>query len=739
MSENTILRVAVPAPLYSCFDYLSPEGVDPDGLLPGMRFLVPFGRGERCGVLLELAAESELEIGSLKRASRLLDTEPLLGSDDLKLLLWAAEYYRHPVGDVIASALPVRLRKGMEQATTELPGWKLTAAGKAQDPQGLPRAPRQAQILGLLQQQPDDPLSQAEIYLNAGAGCRPILRTLEQRGWIESCETGASKDLSSKPGKISAPRLNRDQLAAVDEVHQHGKGFQPFLLDGVTGSGKTEVYIALVERALAAGKQALILVPEIGLTPQLLQRFQQRIAAPIALLHSALSDLEREQAWSAAARGEAEVVLGTRSAVFTPMPRLGLVIVDEEHDLSFKQQDGFRYSARDLALVRARRRDCPVVLGSATPSLESLRNAQAGRYEHLMLLERAGEAMPPQLDILDIRSVHLDAGMSPTLLRMVSEEIKAGNQTLIFLNRRGYAPLLSCYDCGWIAECRRCDARLTYHMGNGVLWCHHCGSQRRVDSACPECKGKKIKPLGQGTERLEEVLAARFPDTGIVRIDRDSTRRKGSLQRLLDEIHQGKYQLLLGTQMLAKGHHFPDVTLVGILDVDQGLFGADFRAAERMAQLITQVSGRAGRAEKPGRVVVQTRHPDHPLIHTLVRNGYGAFAMEALRERQSAFLPPYSYQVLVRAEAKRDGEPRVFLDDAMELGRSMGDTGVEFWGPVPAPMERRAGNFRAHLLLQSGSRGDLHRLLAGWLPKVRGLKSARRVRWSVDVDPQEML
>ncbi len=738
MSVNAILRVAVPAPLYSCFDYLAPEGVNPADLFPGVRLMVPFGKGERCGVLLDLVAESELEMGSLKRASKLLDTEPLLGPDDLELLLWAAEYYRHPIGDVVASALPVRLRKGKSQASAGLPGWKLTPAGVEQELELLTRAPRQAQILRLLQQSQDGLLSQAEIYRDGGE-CRSILRALEQRGLVEPCEIHSCQVELTDARSVTALQLNRDQQQAVEAVIQSGDGFQPFLLDGITGSGKTEVYLALVERALAAGRQVLILVPEIGLTPQLMQRFQNRLDVPMALLHSGLSDVERELAWSAAARGEARVVIGTRSAVFTPMPRLGLIIVDEEHDLSFKQQEGFRYSARDLALVRARRRECPVVLGSATPSLESLRNAKTGRYIHLMLLERAGSAVPPRLDILDIRSVHLEAGISPTLFRMIQEEIEAGNQALLFLNRRGYSPLLSCYDCGWIAECRRCDARLTYHMGNDLLWCHHCGSQRRADKVCPECKGEKLKPLGQGTERLEQVLAARFPKTGVVRIDRDSTRRKGSLQHMLDQIHQGKHQLLLGTQMLAKGHHFPDVTLVGILDVDQGLFGADYRAAERMAQLITQVSGRAGRAEKPGRVVVQTRHPDHPLIHTLVRNGYGSFALEALQEREAALLPPYSYQVLVRAEATVDRMPRSFLDDAVELGKAMGNGSVEFWGPVPAPMERRAGSFRAHLLVQSNSRGELHRLLASWLPQMRALKSARRVRWSVDVDPQEML
>ncbi len=739
MATEPILRVAVPAPLHTCFDYLAPAGSDLSALIPGIRVLVPFGRGERCGVLLDVVTESQLERSRLKSAQAVLDTEPLLSPHDIELLLWVAEYYHHPIGEVVACALPIRLRKGKPFAPSGVSGWRLSANGRDTDTHSLKRAPKQAQILNLLQKHPEGVLSQGEIYLLTGGECRSALLALEKHGWIERCEVRDVSESSSQYGSEPAKQLNQGQQAAVDTVLERGKGFQPFLLDGVTGSGKTEVYLTLVQQVLAAGKQVLILAPEIGLTPQLLQRFQGRITSPIALMHSALSDLEREQAWLLASRGEADVVIGTRSAVFTPMPRLGLVIVDEEHDLSFKQQEGFRYSARDMALVRARRMDCPVILGSATPSLESLRNAQAGRYIHLMLLERAGCAEPPRLDILDIRAVHLDAGISPVLFRMIDEELNAGNQALLFLNRRGYAPLLSCYDCGWIAECRRCDSRLTYHMAKGILWCHHCGSQRPVEKRCPECEQTRLHPLGQGTERLEEVLATRYPAGGVVRIDRDSTRHKGSLQRMLNEIHNGKYRLLLGTQMLAKGHHFPDVTLVAILDVDQGLFGADFRAAERMAQLITQVSGRAGREEKPGRVVVQTRHPDHPLITTLIRDGYGAFAMEALRERQSAFLPPYSYQALVRAEAVNDGVPRDFLEQAVELSGSVAHEGVEFWGPVPAPMERRAGHFRAHLLLQSNSRRALHGLLITWLPQIRELKMARKVRWSVDVDPQEML
>jgi len=444
-------------------------------------------------------------------------------------------------------------------------------------------------------------------------------------------------------------------------------------------------------------------------------------------------------AWQDARQGRARLVLGTRSALFTPMPELGLVVVDEEHDLSLKQQDGFRYSARDLALVRAQRCDCPVLLGSATPSLESLRNAQDGRYTHLPLRQRAGGAASPQIDLLDIRSVRLEAGVSPTLIRMVEQELQAGNQVLLFLNRRGYAPLLTCHDCGWVAECRRCDARMTLHLASHQLWCHHCGARRPLDTACPDCGGADLRPLGQGTERLQGMLQQRFPGTGIVRIDRDTTRRKGSLEKLLEEIRKGKYSLLLGTQMLAKGHHFPNVTLVGILNVDQGLFGADYRAAERMAQLIVQVAGRSGRAEKAGRVLIQTRHPDHPLLRLLLRGGYDAFAEQALAERQEALLPPYSYQALLRAEAHREHDPLEFLQQAVALADGMAREGVEFWGPVPAPMERRAGRYRAHLLVQAGQRPLLQALIARWVPQLETCGSARRVRWSIDVDPQEML
>ncbi len=738
MSREALLRIAVPAPLHSSFDYLPPRGVDPASLRPGERLLLPFGRGERCGVLLEVVTESQVPVERLKRALRRLDKTPLLGPHELGLLQWAADYYHHPIGEVVAAALPLRLRRGRPLQAGTRPGWRLTPQGEEQLPDDLTRAPRQAAVLRILQQTEGGCLGQRELYAICGE-CRTVLRSMQQKGWLQPWAVEEGRPQPTSASTEGGHDLNPAQQQAVAAVLEGMQRFSPFLLDGVTGSGKTEVYLRLVEQVVTQGRQVLILVPEIGLTPQLMERFRRRIAAPVALLHSGLSDLERESGWLAASQGEAAVVIGTRSAIFTPIPRLGLVVVDEEHDLSFKQQEGFRYSARDLALVLAQRRNCPVLLGSATPSLESIHNVESGRYRHLRLPERAGSAISPKIDLLDIRSARLDGGLSPHLIHLMGEQLQAGNQVLLFLNRRGYAPQLTCYSCGWIAQCRRCDARMTMHQGSNILWCHHCGSQRRTDRECPDCGGAELYPLGHGTERLEETVAGRFPDMAVVRIDRDSTSRKGSLQRLLTDIHKGAYSILLGTQMLAKGHHFPNVTLVGIIDVDQGLFGADYRAAERMAQLVTQVAGRAGRAEKPGRVILQTRHPDHPLLQTLIHKGYGPFVHEALHERQLAALPPYSYQALIRAEASSEAVPREFLQRASELAEGIDSSRpLELWGPVPAPMERRAGRYRVHLLLQAGQRTELQQFLREWLPTVRELKLARKVRWSVDVDPQEM-
>ncbi len=527
--------------------------------------------------------------------------------------------------------------------------------------------------------------------------------------------------------------LNAEQDAALKEIN-NAQGFKPFLLEGITGSGKTEVYLQAIARMIQQNQQVLVLIPEINLTPQTVSRFTARFKVPIVVLHSNLGDKDRAIAWQSAALGIALIVIGTRSAIFTPLPHLKLIIIDEEHDLSFKQQDGFRYCARDLALKRAQLEACPIILGSATPSFESLQNARMGRFQHLMITLRAGNAQLPSFDIIDIRKQKLQQGLSPLLLKKMQYHLEQGNQVLVFINRRGYAPTLICHDCGWVAECTHCDARLTYHKIKNTLFCHHCDQQTRVPTHCV-CGSTDIVPLGQGTQRIEAWLNDHLPNYKTVRIDRDSTRGKNKLPQMLEAVQQGEYQILVGTQMLAKGHHFPRVTLVAILDADQGLLSADFRAAERLGQLIIQVAGRAGRASLAGTVAIQTHHPDHPLLLQLIQQGYHTFAETALEERLQAGLPPFSYMALLRAESVLEEDPITFLQQARALISE--PTLVQILGPIPAPMQRKQGHYRAHLLLQAKTRGDLQRLLTVWLLQVETL-THKGLRWSVDIDPQSL-
>jgi len=730
-----VLRVAVPTPLRRSFDYLPPRDVDPDALKAGVRLRLPFGRTEVIGILLEVTRQPQVAAVRLKRAIQLLDAEPILSPDLLWLLQWASQYYQHPIGEVFQQALPVLLRQGRPARSKGMEYWRLTAAGHAQNPDAVSRAPRQAELLALLKQHPDG-ISASELNRQQPSW-RPVMARLLEKTWVEKAEQPPCPPPTQPGGAI--PELNSDQQQAVTRILAKEGEYHAYLLDGVTGSGKTEVYLRIIETLLLNDRQALVLVPEIGLTPQLVNRFQRRFQnTTIALLHSGLNDQERLQAWLSAARGEAGIIIGTRSALLTPLARPGMIIVDEEHDLSFKQQEGFRYSARDLAVVRARHLNVPVVLGSATPALESLYNCDRERFTRLHLPERAGIASPPEFRLLDVRGQKLDNGLSAQLLTHIQTHLDSNGQVLLFINRRGFAPVLMCHTCGWHARCQRCDAHMTVHQHAHRLRCHHCGSERPLPGNCPECSGTEMLQVGYGTERVEQVLKSHFPDTPILRVDRDTTRRKGTMQAMLEQVKQGKAQILVGTQMLAKGHHFPNLTLVGLLDADYGLFSADFRAAERLGQLVLQVAGRAGRAERRGEVLIQTHHPESPLLHSLLSHDYGRFAQALLVERQAANLPPFSHLALLRAEAVDAQAPLHFLEEARNVAATLNDAGVELYGPFPAPMERRAGRSRAQLLLQSNSRSSLQQLLAPWLQRLETLKSGRRVRWSIDVDPLEM-
>lgn len=731
---SCILKVAIPLPLYGLFDYRLPRDLSSRSIGPGMRIRVPFGRGSKVGLVMDLANETNIDEAQLKSAGGLMDGEVvLLAERDLRLLRWAADYYQYPLGEVVCNALPVNLRKSRAISEAGIPGIQVTDSAPGYQDKALKRSPKQAEILMQLAQAGGQ-ISRQALRQQLG-DCGASLRAMGGRGWIVDCSMDASIPLKEPE---AGPDLTEEQALAVDAVNADAGQFQVSLLDGVTGSGKTEVYLSLARHAMTRGRQVLVLVPEIGLTPQLIQRFEERLGEPLALLHSGLTDLERELNWHAARTGKARVVIGTRSAVFTPMPELGLIIIDEEHDASFKQQDGLRYSARDVSIMRAKQLDCPILLGSATPSLETLGNVQAGRYQLLRLTKRTAGSLPPRLDLVDIRDQPMQAGLSSVLLREIETTLSSGQQALIFLNRRGFAPVLTCYACGWVSDCPRCDARQTLHAGNNLLWCHHCGSQRPAPRTCPDCDAPKLHPLGQGTERLEQELGDRFPTYPLIRIDRDATRRKGSLDQKLGQAQKADAAILIGTQMLAKGHHLPKVTLVGILDADSGLFSADFRAPERMAQLITQVAGRAGREQLPGRVLIQTRYPDHPLLQTLVRQGYPAFARVGLRERLESELPPYSFQALLRAEAVKSEQTTLFLEQAARLAHAMAPPEVTIWGPVPAPMERRAGRYRSHLLFQATERRFLQGFLRQVMVQVRTLPSARKVRWSLDVDPMDL-
>jgi primosomal protein N' (replication factor Y) len=736
MSQSRpLVRVAVPVPLADAFDYLVPAG----GRAPpiGARVRVPFGRGERIGLVVEHPATTEVPLARLKTIGAVLDETPILGGELLASLKWAADYYHHPVGAVLNHALPGLLREG--RALDEPPerAWQLTDAGRAFDLGRLPStAGRQRRALTALREH--GALTASELTARDVAAA--TLTRLEAKGWIEPAAPRARPvDQPSQAAQRHEPELTSDQravLAQIAATRSSGSGFHAYLLHGVTGSGKTEIYLRLIAAELAAGRQTLLLVPEIGLTPQLVRRLTERFGQELAVLHSAVTERERFEAWRRAYRGEARLVVGTRSAVFAPLPAAGLIVVDEEHDTSYKQQVGFRYSARDLAVVRAQRLDVPIVLGSATPSLETFNNALQGRYHKLALPRRIGSAGTPRVRVVDLNRHASRQALSTPLVAAIGQHLAAGNQVLLFLNRRGFAPALFCPQCKATEQCLRCDARMTVHARAGAVRCHHCGAERPLKWTCAACHAERIA-VGAGTQRVGDELAALFPAARVARLDRDSTSRKGALAAVLQDVEAGNVQILVGTQMLTKGHDFPRVTLVGVLNADQGLFGTDPRSHERLAQTILQVAGRAGRAERPGEVVIQTHFPQHPLLECLLEGDYTAFATLALAERREASWPPYSHLAVWHAEASRRDAAVAFLE-AVRVAATAAKSRVAVLGPAALPMERKDGRYRAQLLFRSTARAPLHRLVDDVLAAVRGSAAARRTRWSVDIDPLEI-
>lgn len=724
------IRVAIDVPLPTLFDYRAPQARADD---IGRRIRVPFGRKHVIGVIMAVDERSSIESERIKTASDILQDMPPMPADLLDLLRFCSAYYHHPIGEVVASALPTRFRASRAIVQRVRSTVAVTTGGRRALEEGLKRSPAVARLLSRLCI--SGRFDSAQMEALDGAERRALKRIIEH-GWAsEAPEIRAQADAgTSANDDPQRPALTEEQVVAVDAITGASTGFRTWLLHGITGSGKTEVYLQAMEHALRNGHQVLFLVPEIGLTPQLEARIRQRFAQwRIVTMHSGLSAGERARNWIEAHRGDAHVVLGTRSAIFAPMPRLGLIVVDEEHDGSYKQIDGMRYSARDLAVWRAHQRGIPVVLGSATPSLETYHAACSGRYEMLTLSYRANDAPLPSVRMVALPSGQGTHGLSGEVVDAIRSRLAGGEQILVFINRRGYAPVLVCAACAWAPSCHRCSARLVLHKPRARMICHHCGHTEAIPVACTSCGNVDMHPLGYGTQRVEAMLASALPQARILRIDRDTTRAKDSWPAMRGTIARGEVDVLVGTQLLSKGHDFPGLGLVCVLNADQSLYSTDFRAAEHLFAQLTQVAGRAGRGRIAGEVLVQTQFPTHPLYQAVKAHDYRGFAQQLLDERQRARFPPFVHQAVLRAEASKLELSLAFLGEAARLAAEMAE-GVDVFEPTPATMERLKGQERAQLLVQSGTRAQLHAFLNQWTDRLAQMR-AYGARWAIDVDP----
>lgn len=723
---NDVYQVCIPHTSRDYFDYEAEEGFTP---CIGARVWVPFRNQTRLGIIVSQGQAQKL--GALKKISSIIDEMPLITDDLLKLCLWIGSYYQSPLSEVLPLALPKKYRLGQACQLPMGDFYQLIMPTEEAKKLISKRARKQVELIDFLNSQPG--LVSKQRISQSGFNSSQLMALLSAQ--IISLSQQIVIPESTERTLTPPLSLNPEQAVAVSVITEQLQHFQCFLLQGVTGSGKTEVYLQVIAQVLEQGKQVLVLVPEIGLTPQLLSRFTARFNQAIAVVHSNLNESERQVAWQLAKENRVPMVIGTRSSVFTPMPNLGLIIIDEEHDSSLKQMEGVRYSARDTALMRAHLANIPIILGSATPSLESVHNCKQNKYTLLRLNHKALSTTPLHYQLIDLRSQVLQSGLASPTLKVIEEHLQKNNQVLVFINRRGFAPVMLCHQCGWMADCRACDSHLTLHKQMGQMICHHCGLTQRTPVACQSCKSRELIPVGAGTQRIHEFLSAHFPQTNVLRIDRDEVRKKNSLDAHLDKINSGEAQLIVGTQMLAKGHHFPRLSLVVVLDADAGLYNQDFRAVEHLGQLLTQVSGRAGRAEHAGQVLIQTHLPNHPLLNLLIQQGYDDFADALLTARQQAELPPFHFLAVIRAQGKTVGSVLKFLHatkDQIQIHP------ITVMGPAPAPLPRKNNQHRMQLLIKSPSRTILKSSLTQLREWLTITKLSNGVRWNVDVDPMDL-
>ena len=743
--DDNILSIALPVPMRQTFDYLvSNSKVSTPQKLIGCRVSVPFGRRNLVGIVIDIKTTTEFSFEKLKHIHSVIDDYRLIPNELMQLLTWASHYYNHPIGDVIFASLPPAIRK--EKPQTFETFYQHTQEGKGLPATALKKSPKQQQVHQYLLTHSTLLKSQLKNLAISTATIKSLIAKnliSSQKIPLPSLKINKITQIPDNIGnnnifKEKPKKLHTEQTHALEQIHD--TQFKTYLLEGITGSGKTEVYLQAIGKVLSKGKQALILIPEIGLSPQTIERFKQRFNVEIAELHSNVSGMQRVKNWQSASNGTAKIIIGTRLAALCPIYNLGIIIVDEEHDLSYKQQDGFRYSARDICIYRAKTNNVPIILGSATPSLESLHNAQQGKYVPLKLTQRAGGAIKPTIHAQDIRESKLYGGVSHASIDAIKNSLNNNQQALVFINARGFAAISLCHACGWVAECKACDGNLTLHMQPYELHCHKCDHRYQVPKECPNCKSKELHNSGFGTEQTEHQLKHLFPDTNVIRIDRDSTQRKHSFAEYIEQVNSGEPCILVGTQMLAKGHHLPNLGLVVILDTDRGLFSADFRAAERMGQLITQVAGRAGRENKQGHVIIQTHNPDHPLLQNLITQGYSRYAQELLNERSVCGLPPYTYMTIFRAESPNADKAKKLLEHIKEtcLNNQTALPQHQLLGPIPAPIERLKNHYRFQLQLTCTYRAAMQQVIKFVIAETENHPLAKQARWSLDVDAVDL-